>query len=150
MILDQLSHHGDYAALHPLLPAAFAFLLRPDLDTLAVGRYEIDGEQAFAMVNDDPGRGRPGARLETHRHYLDVQYVLSGQEIIGWLPLARCRQRGAYDAERDLSLHDDSPESWLVVPPGHFALFLPHDAHAPLAADPDQRIHKVVVKVAVV
>jgi beta-galactosidase beta subunit len=36
--------------------------------------------------------------------------------------------------------------TWVAVPPGSFAIFFPHDAHAPLGGE--GRVKKAVVKVA--
>ena len=57
------------------------------------------------------------------------------------------RDRDAYDAEKDLEFFYDRPESWVRVPQGSFAVFLPQDIHAPLATT--QYVHKAVVKVKV-
>jgi biofilm protein TabA len=147
MILDALSAAGRYLALNPRLAAGFAFLAKSDLANLPVGRHEIDGPQVFALVSHDTGRGQAGARLEAHQKYLDIQVALSGQERIGWLPLADCRQVAeAYSAERDIGFFADRPTIWLPLEPGQFAIFFPADAHAPLAGE--GAVHKVVIKVA--
>ena len=147
MILDQLANAACYHDLNPLLPRAFEFLHTTDLAALADGRLEIDGENLFALVAHDPGRGRGGAKLEAHRKYIDIQLVLSGQEEIGWKPRQACAEvTMPYDDARDLMLFGDSPELWLPLTPGNFAIFLPEDAHAPLGGTGP--LHKVVIKVA--
>ena len=67
---------------------------------------------------------------------------------IGWLPTPECqRVSSPYDAGKDIGFFHDRPPTWLALSPGHFALFFPEDAHAPLAGDGPA--HKAVVKVAV-
>lgn len=147
MILDRLQHAAVYESMFPLLARGFAFLTEQDLTQLQPGKVEIDGERLFAIVAAEEGRGREQALLEAHRKYLDIQYVVSGTDQIGWTPIDECqRVKLEYDATRDVALFYDRPETWLVLPAGSFAIFLPQDAHAPLAGS--GRVHKVVVKVA--
>lgn len=147
MILDQLAAAPRYASLHPGFRAGFEFLRRPDLLDLETGRYELDGEAVFALVNRDPGRGRAGARLEAHRRYIDIQLLVDGSEEIGWRPLDQCRQVvEPYDDERDVAFFADEPCAWINLPVGSFMIFYPEDAHAPLAARGDNV--KAVIKVA--
>jgi biofilm protein TabA len=148
MILDELSNASRYFDLNREFRAGFEFLARPDLISLAGGRHEIDGSRVFALVNRDPGRGIGGARLEAHRKYIDIQYLVDGRERIGWLPLAECRQlTEPYDADRDIMFFADAPQTWIELGIGKYMIFYPQDAHAPLAADGDNV--KVVIKVAV-
>jgi biofilm protein TabA len=148
MILDDLKLADRYIALHPGFAAGFAALRRPDLASLDVGRHVLDGDRLFMIVGRDAGRGQTGARLEAHRRYIDIQYVISGREEIGWRPTAECsRITEAYSDERDLMFFGDSSESWFKVLAGKFAIFFPEDAHAPLAGTGS--IHKAVIKVAI-
>ena len=148
MILAKLDGADRYAELHPLFGRAFAFLRDTDLHALAPGRYEIEGEQLFALVEACPGRTREEARLECHRRYIDIQLVLEGVDQMGWKPLAECvNPQTEYDAARDIRFFNDAPASWIATPPGSFCLFFPDDAHAPLVSA--GAIRKVVVKIAV-
>ena len=148
MILDTLPRADQYAALHRRFAAAFAFLRGSHLASLPDGRHTIAGDDLFALVARDRGRGREQSPLEAHRRYLDIQYVVTGSDLIGYLPLADCQRISSpYDLQRDIEFYFDRPTTWLTVNAGMFALFYPHDAHAPLAAEGE--VHKVVVKVAV-
>lgn len=148
MVLDVLANARRYAPLHPAFARAFAFLASVDLGALPMGRNEIDGEAMFVILDRKDGRGHEGAQLEAHRRYIDIQYTISGQEEIGWSPLASCESPDeAFDDERDVGLFDDTPSAWLRVPPGSFAIFFPEDAHAPLAGR--GALVKAVVKIAV-
>ena len=133
MILDHIANAKKHEKLHPLFSQAFDFLRRADLVDLAEGKHPILGEQLYASVDIMNGRGRDGARLEAHRKYIDIQYTVSGSETIGWKNARECRvPSGAFQQERDVLFYHDKPESWFSVPSGHFAIFYPEDAHAPL------------------
>ncbi len=146
MILDRLENASVLEALHPLLKTAFDFLRQADLAALPDGRHVIDGDRVFVNLDTPTLQGRAGARLETHRRYLDIQYCLSGDEEIGWRHLSTCTGAGDYDQTRDLQFLSDPPAMWFTLPPGAFAIFFPHDAHAPLAGE--TAVRKAVVKVA--
>ena len=148
MILDTLTNSERQAPLHPDFAVAFDFLKRPDLVSLPAGRHEVLGKRVFAIVGKDVGKGRANARLEAHRQYIDIQYVVSGDEWIGWRDLNTCRESGqGYSAEKEIEFYTAAPEKWFQVPAGSFAIFFPEDAHAPLAGRGP--VHKVVMKVAV-
>lgn len=148
MVLDSLEQADRYRTLHDGLGAAFDFLRSTDPSSLPTGRCAIDGERLFAVVGRETGQGRDRRRLEFHRRYIDVQYVVDGEDEIGWLPLARCRRPAEpYDAERDVGFFADRPESYFRLRKGQFALFFPDDAHAPLSGC--EPMIKIVVKLAV-
>lgn len=148
MIFSTLSQSSRYAALHPLFPRVFEFIRDTDLHALAPGRYPIVDESLFAIVEHVPGRTREMARLEAHRRYIDIQLVLDGVDEMGWKPLADCHNPVAeHSEEKDIRFFVDAPASWVAVPEGHFCVFFPEDAHAPLVAAGEVR--KVIFKIAV-
>jgi len=148
MILDVLTNEERLRKLHPGFGAAFQFLRGTNLNQLPEGRREIDGPRLYALVVRGQGRGQKGAKLEVHRRYIDIQYSITGPDVIGWKQISACRNPvEAYDEVKDIQFFLDASDSWVTVPQGSFGIFYPEDAHAPMAADGP--IHKVVVKVAV-
>ena len=87
--------------------------------------------------------------FEAHRKYIDIHYLLSGENKIGWKPQKGCDNIvEEYDYEKDVELYSGTPEQWIILTPGLFALFLPFDAHAPQCHK--EEFHKVVIKVSVI
>jgi len=147
-VLDRLENAENYTHMHPDFEKAFAFLRQSNLAELPAERYAIDGEKVFCMISKGPGRRRAEAKLEAHRKYIDIQYVIAGSDDMGWKPTADCKLvETPYNAEDDIGFFNDTPDSWTQVPAGSFVIFFPEDAHAPLVSD--EEIHKVVVKIAV-
>ena len=147
MILARLEQANRYLPLHPDFAAALAFLRREPPDGWPPGRIEIAGN-TYAAVSRSPGRRRSEARLEAHRKYIDIQYIIAGVEEMGWRAIGGCEHpRGPYDAQQDIEFFDDAPDSYVTVHPGEFVVFFPDDAHAPLIGSGE--IHKIVVKVPV-
>ncbi|EGB13244.1 Conserved hypothetical protein CHP00022 [Pseudodesulfovibrio mercurii] len=147
MILDVLDNADRYAALNPRFPAAFAFLRRPDLADLPVGRIDLE-DGLYAVVAKGPGRSPGDALIETHDLYIDLAYVIAGTDRIGWK--AR-RDLGpaaeAPDPRADVAFYADPPTHWTDVAPGMIAAYFPEDAHMPMISD--NEIHKIIMKVRV-
>lgn len=147
MILDTLQNSQKYTNLHPGLEAGFQFLCQPNLKTVADGKYKIREDQIFAIVDRPSGRPVDEGRLEAHRKYIDIQYIVSGEESIGWKTIQGLTEIDRYDPEKDLIFFKEPPEVIIKVPAGSFALFFPEDTHLPLIGNGP--IHKVIIKVAV-
>jgi biofilm protein TabA len=148
MILNVLTSEERLRKLHPGFGAAFQFLQGTNLNQLPEGRREIDGPRLYALVVRGQGRGQKGAKLELHRRYIDIQYSITGPDVIGWKQISTCLNPVEdYDEQKDVQLFLDASDSWVTIPQGSFGIFFPQDAHAPMAAEGP--IHKVVVKVAV-
>ena len=149
MILDLLAHAAPYERLHAGFSSAFAFLRRSDLATLAAGRHAIDGDRSYAIVQDYDTLPLAEGRLEVHRRFIDIQYVISGEELIGYAPLAGQPEAVPYVPDKDLAFLL-GPADPIPLRAGQFAIFFPHDAHMPgRTGGAPVKVRKVVVKVAV-
>ncbi|MDH3346299.1 MAG: YhcH/YjgK/YiaL family protein [Kiritimatiellaceae bacterium] len=147
MILDTLTNAAKYANFKHGMSEAFGFLNQPELADLPEGQYEIIGDRVFAIVAHEIGRNASDGKLEAHRRYVDIQYVVSGNESMGWSPHEGLSIATKYDSEKDVEFFKGESQSVVHVPPGSFAIFLPSDAHMPLIGNGP--IHKVIIKVAV-
>ena len=151
MILDSLPLWRRYASLNPRLVRGFDFLQRLTADT-AEGRHAIDGDAVYAMVQRYRTRPVAQMQLEAHRRYIDIQYLVSGCEVIHWAALAGLAEpTKPYDAATDAALYATTPDMTpVLLQAGQFAILFPDDAHAPCCAwgDPAE-VLKVVVKVEV-
>lgn len=150
MILDRLEYADRYAPLAPGLDQAFQFLRERARPDLAEGRHEIDGSRVYALVQRYETHHLAATEPEAHRQYLDVQYLISGEETILWIPLSQAGDVSRpYDPERDIEFFYRRPGSrHCHLGPGLLAIFFPTDAHQPgcNTYGPSQ-VHKVVVKV---
>ena len=128
--------------------AAADFLSRSDLDTLALGRYELTPEGTYA--NTQEYETKDSSKYEAHRAYIDIQVVLSGREQIFVSPLkdlSGCLQE--YDTEKDIEFWALSSASRAVpADSSHWVILFPSDAHMPcMTLEEPSFIRKVVVKV---
>jgi biofilm protein TabA len=148
MILDSLHNAVMYQALGPRIAGALDYLQGTDFSKTPLGRHELDGDRLVAIVQRYATKPVDEARWEAHRRYLDVQYVVEGAERMGWAALdQRLPVRHAYDAAKDIVFFETRGELFLVRA-GQFAIFAPHDIHAPglAAGSVPSKVLKVVVK----
>jgi len=146
MILDSLSNADRYIALHPKFEQVFAFLADPAARQMESGRVELEGNALYAIASTGPGKTIGDARLEAHRRYIDVHYLIAGKESLGWKDLERCLDpEQPYVDEKDMVLFSDDPAVWFTIHPGTFVIFFPWDAHAPMVSG--GTVRKIVVKV---
>jgi len=136
----------------PSLRRAFDFLQVCDLLQLPDGRVEIDGDRVFALVQRYETVRTDAPKYECHRKYIDVQFIATGEEVIGWAPAERMSVTEAYDAGRDVCFGTIAAGTWTPVrlEAGQLMVLWPEDAHAPKGATGEsKRVMKIVVKVAV-
>jgi YhcH/YjgK/YiaL family protein len=136
-----------YTSISPRLAKGLKYIQETDFSAMIAGKYELDGENLFAIVSEYETKALKDCALEAHRQYIDIQYILSGTEIIGVNTLRNQIPSKAYDAKDDYALYADD-SSHLKMDPGKFAIFFPEDIHMPgVQLDSPQKIRKVIVKV---
>jgi len=130
---------------------AFKFLKNIDLTKLEVKRYDIDGDNLFATVSEYMSKNEESAKFEAHRKYIDIQYVISGKEIINCAPLTTVKEViVTYDATKDIEFVTVSKVVNYQATPSNFFIFFPGDAHRPGLKDGvNSMVRKIVVKVKV-
>jgi len=149
MIFDKIENAALYESVSPLLKKAFEYLKQTDFSKLEAGKYVVDGDNLFAMVQEYDTKNDADCKLEAHKKYIDVQYVVSGEELIGVRPLINQTPSKEYDAENDYALYDDTC-SFIKVSPTQFAVLFPQDLHKPgIKINTSAKVKKVVMKVRV-
>ncbi|OGR68028.1 MAG: hypothetical protein A2081_02685 [Elusimicrobia bacterium GWC2_61_19] len=152
MIASDLETVGRQAVPSPGIEKALAFLRRPDVRALPDGKYEIDGERVFAIVQRYETAAPARPRYEAHRKYIDLQFIAAGAEVIGWAPLGLLAVTEPYDAAKDICFGavPAGKDAAVRLGAGQLAVLYPEDAHAPrLAAGAPGPVTKIVVKVLV-
>ena len=144
----RIAECARYESLHPRFAKAFAFMRRPDLADLPCGRYEIDGSNCWAMVQEVSLKPFVDEnKYEVHRAFIDIQAPITGSETIG-VTEPEPKVFDGFNVEKDYVLFMAKGEPW-TLKPGEFAIFLPEKgAHAPgLSSDGSRSIRKLVIKV---
>ena len=152
MLVTDFDNAIEQVALSQGLKKAFDFLKNKRHQELPNGRIDIDGERVFALIQSYKSKmERHNPTFEAHRKYIDIQYIVSGAEILGWAPLDKVTITVPYDQGKDVLLGKVAVDEWTPVrfTEGQAIVLYPTDAHAPsLAVDQPETIKKIVMKIA--
>jgi YhcH/YjgK/YiaL family protein len=147
MIIDQLKNACLYYGMSKKITTALKFLEENNLSRMSSGRYAVDGDEIFALVQNYMTKNREECKWEAHRRYIDVQFVLQGREKMGVSSLEKMEVTQDYDEETDVVFLEGEGD-FFNVPAGYFAIFFPDDVHMPgLAIDNPESVQKFVVKI---
>lgn len=149
MITDQLDNAGMYGGLGERIALGLALLNEEYVQTAAEGKYEVQGEDLYFIVQEYQTKPIEEGRLEIHRRYMDIQYVVSGRECMGYHPFDGLTEEQPYDGQKDIAFYRrPAAFSRIVLEAGMFAIFWPHEPHMPCrAVDGPEKVKKIVVKV---
>ena len=148
MLSDAIEHRDCYRGISPRLDAALDFLAEQDPADFHEHAVEIDGRDIFAMFQEYETGPATGKEYEAHRQYIDIQYVVMGEETIRVANIAALQSSKAYDAGSDAEMFGLLKGTELHLRAGDFAILFPQDAHLPrLPENAPTRVRKIVVKV---
>lgn len=149
MIVDKIENAHLYAGLSEKIAKALEILRDEKLLEKGDGRYDVDGDELYYMIQHYQTSPVEQGRLEAHRKYIDIQFVAKGEELLGFCVLDNLEIEEAYDEAKDCAFYK-APKSIGTVhlQAGMFCVLFPEDAHMPgreLNGPAD--VVKVVVKV---
>ena len=149
MILDTIDNTHLYTGLHTGFAKAFEILRDLTLSQKEDGRYTVDGDKVYYTIQRYTTRPMSQGKLEAHREYIDIQFLLSGEELLGYAPVKGLTVAEEYNPQKDIAFFDAPKDiTKIKLEPGLFCILFPDDAHLPcchLAAPAEAR--KVVIKI---
>jgi YhcH/YjgK/YiaL family protein len=149
MIIDKLSDSHFYSGLGERINNVFAYLKETNFSSLESGKYEIDGDNIFAIVAEYQTKDESIGLPESHKRYIDVQYVADGCELMGYGPLGNQEIIENYNEENDITFYNGEC-SLIKMDAGMFAIFFPGEVHLPgIMVNEISFVKKIVVKVKV-
>jgi YhcH/YjgK/YiaL family protein len=149
MIIDKLSNSHLYSSLGEKINKALAYLKQTDFSNMELGKYEIDGDNIFALVNEYNTKDESEGKLEAHKKYIDVQFVVNGSELMGYATFQNQKVINEYNEQSDI-IFFEGERSFIKVDEGMFAIFYPTDLHMPgIKVQKSEYVKKVVIKVKV-
>jgi len=152
MITSTLSQLHWYSIIGPNFGKAIQYALTTDFAPLETGKYPIDGDRVFAIINEYTTKPLSECDPESHRDYADIQIMIRGAEKFGYTPLTDQIASTPYDPDKDVAFYPLAEEdlSYITLQAGQFIIFFPTDIHQPevFTRQPDL-VKKVVIKVAV-
>jgi YhcH/YjgK/YiaL family protein len=149
MIIDRIENASLYYAHSSGIEEALEYIKNNDLSKIETGKYEIHKDKIQMIVNEYEQTCSDRIRMEAHRKNIDVQYWVSGSELMGYAPLQSQRVLEPYNIENDCG-HFAADASFSKLEPGMFAIYFPTDLHTAIADKQcDSKVRKIVFKVTV-
>ncbi len=146
--VDQREFAVQYYKNRERWKKAFHFLATNDLKNIESGKYKLEGDSLFANVDEYTTRDEENSRFEAHRKYVDIQYLISGEEKIGVTALENTTETVPYNSEKDIAFMTAEQNNYRLASPEKFFIFFPDDAHRPcVKANENIKVKKVVIKV---
>ena len=126
---------------------AFRFLIESDLKNLSVGRIDLN-ENVYVTVSEYETKNPEDAKFESHRKYIDLQYLLEGEELIGHTNPHDLEIISPYSEEKDIAFYEYDGGEILKASASNYFIFFPDDAHRPcLHPGKKNTVRKIVVKI---
>ena len=149
MIVDRVENFSIYEDLNENITEGLRCISTVD-PGVAIGEFNIN-DNVKVIVSEYRTKEVVGNAFEAHRNVIDIQYPVSGQEMVQWASLCGMQEITEYDIENDRTYYKNPAETIdCVIGNGVFAIYFPSDAHNPQnAVGPSSTIKKVTVKVAI-
>jgi len=146
MIIDKIENLNIYANLSERLAKGIDYINNSDFSKIDLGTYKIEGDNVFAMVQEYDTRAIDNCILEGHIKYIDIQYIIEGEEHIGLTSKANQELEERND-ENDYAFYKGD-STLFKFNPSVFGIFFPDDLHMPcVGLNHISTVRKVVVKV---
>ena len=150
MIVDKIENAHLYYGIGENFKKGFEYLKNTDLINLKNGKYEIDGEKIFVSVQDYITKPEPQGKYEAHKKYADIQFIIKGEEKLGWDNISDFSPNTCYDEENDIVFLDkqNSSNQFIQASKDYFVVFFPEDVHMPcITFEKPSYVKKAVVKI---
>ena len=150
MIIDKKENCGLYYGVHTGFAEAFAFIEKAIKENLPVGKYEVDGDTVYALVQEYDAKEETLVRYEGHKKYIDVQYVVDGAEAMEVVDIDQTQTTVEYNEEKDVAFFAPIGKTWKgVLHTGEYGIFMPNDIHRPAMRidNVPAKVKKIVVKI---
>ena len=149
MIFDTIDNLSTYRGISKNLDTAIDYLLSTDFGEVIDGKYEIDGREVHVNISTYETKVEQDAKTETHDNYIDVQYIVEGEECMKYAPRTECANLTEYNVDKDVEFYTCQNMTEIVVGAGKYAIFFPQDAHKPAYHYQKTKVRKVLVKIKV-
>ena len=151
MIYDKINNIETYTGLSEDIRLGLEWIRDVNSD-VKNGVYELSS-RVKAIVSEYITKEVNENGYEAHHDYIDIQYLISGEEYINNLPLEYLNEIKVYNKDIDAAFYVEAsikPQE-LLLGNGYFSILFPQDGHMPqLCVDKPKPVKKVVVKVKIV
>ena len=153
MIVTTCDRLRDWSFINPHFPEAFSALTMLAAQPFTPKHRQDGSDGCFYLELEYETHPKDGSLMEVHRKYIDVMWLISGQEQIAVCPVKQMvNLTQPYEEAGDAALGMLADGcSMIQMSPGSVCILFPEDAHAPgITADVPSTIQKLIAKVPVI
>lgn len=151
MIFGNIDNIEDIEKVCPEpIMKAINYLKDNDFNNMETGVYSIVGDDIYAQVVDRVTKEKYEAKAEVHRKYVEIQFSVGGNEIIGYASDTgnNVVTEELLEEKDSIFYNDVENETDLIMKAGSFAIFFPEDVHRPWCAyNKPCKVRKINVKI---
>ncbi|TCO76872.1 YhcH/YjgK/YiaL family protein [Marinisporobacter balticus] len=150
MIIGDLKNLVPYKAMSNNMKLAIEYLEEIDMTSMVDGKHPVVGDDIFVVMSTYFTREHDESKYEIHHNYIDIQYLIKGEEIIFCNEAHEMEREGDYNPKNDkLNFKDQLGAVSIHMKPGMAAIFYPNDAHKACCKvhNKIQEVRKLLVKV---
>ena len=129
MIIGMIKDAARYEVLSDRIAEALKWLQTVDTAVLQEGKNPIRGEDIFCSVHFYDTTGADSRPWEGHRKYIDIHFIIKGEEIIGISPIDAMQIKKDYDAQTDFIEFEGAAQQQILLKEGMFLIAFPEDIH---------------------
>ena len=114
------------------------------------GRHEL-GNGVYVNIESYTTQARSERKFEAHKKYIDIQYMIEGEELITVCNTEFLKISDLYDSDKDIEFYTNElkGEDYSITP-GEFIILKPGEAHMPcVCLNGIQKVRKAVFKIPV-
>lgn len=146
MIVDKISNLKRYDYV-PNIDKVIKFLTENDYKNMENGKYDLGDECRVAISEYDTKEVPDEVLLETHRDYIDLQMVASGEEAMFTQSIDDGEEKIPYNDVKDVEFFTSSWYNTICLYDGNFALLFPNDLHnGSFEIEKSEKVKKLVFK----
>ena len=144
MIFGNIKDAKRYYCINESFEKAFEIL--KSLDETATERITVEDGVFWINIAEFDEIAPGEKQFEAHRDFLDIHFIISGEEKFGYADIEKLSETKEYDAENDYLLLSGEADV-LTLKKGDFCVVFPEDAHIPVMGKGDGKLKKAIVKI---
>lgn len=129
MVIGMIKDAARYDGLGSRVAEALKWLQTADLAALQEGKNPIRGQELFCNVCSYSTTVESERVWEGHRKYIDIHFMIEGEEIIDVSPSSAMRVKQEYNAETDFMELEGTAQQHIILQKDAYLIAFPEDIH---------------------
>ncbi|WP_171011347.1 YhcH/YjgK/YiaL family protein [Haloimpatiens lingqiaonensis] len=150
MIIDRINNMELYGEAESNISKALKFMKEHDFSKDEKGVHKVDGDNLYYVVAEYQTKDLEKGFWESHKKYIDVHYMLNGQEKLLYSNFKNMEIEKDYNENDDAYILKGDSEGEVTIKEGTFVLCYPEDVHMTgIKVKDSEDIRKIIFKIAI-